>query len=250
MSMLTRYQKSGGFIQLLQLIETCGKQKQENFLQMIEKEDPRWANAIKEKMLTIEKIFSWEDAVLHEISGRLQELTLATVVHGLKPEERDRFLSAFTHSQRRNIDDLSKAKNPSAAELSSAFIKILQEVRNMITMGYLRPEKFAPELALQDGIEEKIGKSMMSAQQANANLNSSPGENPSSASSFEAAYASAPTPAPAPARAAGGSNGSGHESADVSTLRNKLHALAHENTQLKNELKIYKEKIMQIRKIA
>ena len=39
MSTLSRYQKSGGFIQLVQLIETCGKQKQDNFLSMIEKEE-------------------------------------------------------------------------------------------------------------------------------------------------------------------------------------------------------------------
>ncbi len=107
MAMLTRYQKSGGFIQILQLIETCGKQKQENFLQMIEKEDPRWATAIKDKMLTIEKIFSWENAVLNEVAGRLQELTLATAMHGLKPEENARLLSTYTHSQRRNIESVN-----------------------------------------------------------------------------------------------------------------------------------------------
>ena len=231
MAMLTRYQKSGGFIQIVQLIETCGKQKQDNFLQMIEKEDARWSTAIRDKMLTIEKIFSWENSALNEIAGRLQELTLATAMHGLKEEENERLLSTYSHSQRRNIEDLFKAKSPTPAEVSSAFIKILQEVRNMITNGYLRVDKFAPELAIPEGFEDKLGKSMHQPSMD------------SSAAESESATASA-----APAHTS--SNASGASSAEVNSLKSRLHLLQNENNQLKNELKIFKEKLAQIKKIA
>src|SRR5687767_4705782 len=133
MSMLSRYQKSGGFVQLIQLIETCGKQKQDNFLGMIEKEDVRWAQAIKDKMLSMEKILAWDDNVVAEIAGRLQELTLATALHGLTPSQCERLLRTYSHSQKRNIEDLKNSKAPNPAEISSAYIKILQEVRNMIS---------------------------------------------------------------------------------------------------------------------
>jgi flagellar motor switch protein FliG len=148
MSMLARYRKSGGFIQLLTLIETTAKAKQDNFMQMIEKEDPRWAAAIREKMITIEKIFTWENAVLAEIAARLQEIVLATVTHGLKPEDAERLMSTFSHSQKRMIDDLKKEKTPTPAEVNSGYLKMLTEVRNMITNGYIRVEKFAPEMEI------------------------------------------------------------------------------------------------------
>jgi hypothetical protein len=241
MSTLSRYQKSGGFIQILQLIETCGKQKQDNFLQMIEKEDKRWSQAIREKMLTIEKVFSWQDAVLAEIAARLQELTIATAMHGLKPEDSERLLKTFTHSQRRNIDDLFKAKTSSPAEVNSAFLKILQEVRNMITHGYIRVDKFAPEMVIGEDIEDKLGKTVLQVRNDEPN-------SPISESTV------APTHEPynghhhAPAA----SHGAGHHANDgeALTLRTRLQATIQENNQLKAEVKILREKLTQIKKIA
>ena len=235
MAMLTRYQKSGGFIQLVQLIETCGKQKQDNFLQMIESEDPRWAHAIREKMLTMEKIFSWENSIVSEIAGRLQELTLATAMHGLKQEERDRLLATYTHSQRRNIEDLFKSKAPLPTEISSAYIKILQEVRNMISHGYLRVEKFAPDLIIPESFEDKLGKSIFQPSIVN------------SAPSLEGFGPSTPiTPPPAAHPPANGTA----SDAEVASLRARVQALLNENNQLKTELRTFKDKIAQIKKIA
>lgn len=240
MAMLTRYQKAGGFIQIVQLIETCGKQKQDNFLQMIEAEDPRWASAIREKMLTIEKIFAWENSVLNEVAGRLQQLTLATAMHGLKPEENERLLSTYSHSQRRNVEDLFKTKAPTPAEISSAYIKILQEVRSMITNGYLRVEKFAPELAIPEGFEDKLGKSIF---QPNIESSNEP-------TSFAAASESAAPPAHSSKTHTSNAHASSHSDAETNALRSRLQLLQNENTQLKSELRIFKEKIAQIKKIA
>src|SRR6185312_10872527 len=92
MGLLLRYQRAGGFVQLLQLIETCGKQKQDTFLNMIESEDPRWAKAVRDKMLTIERIFGWDDNPLSEVFSRLPVLTIATAMHGLSQEQSARFL--------------------------------------------------------------------------------------------------------------------------------------------------------------
>ena len=240
MAMLSRYQKAGGFLQILQLIETCGKQKQDNFLQMIESENIRWAEAIRVKMLTIEKIISWPDSVLGEVSGRLQKLTLATALHGLKPEDGERLLATYSHSQRRNIDDLFKVKVPPAAEISSAFIKILQEVRSMITNGYLRADKFGPELVIPEDFEEQLGKAVF---QAAAAPLKSPAETPSrTASSTHKPVAVAPS-----AHAQASSNAHDQE---LHALRTKLQNLTLENSQLKNELNSLREKMAQIKKIA
>jgi hypothetical protein len=236
MSMISRYQKSGGFLQLLQLIETCGKQKQDNFLGMIEKEDVRWAHAIREKMLTIEKIFSWNDQVLAEVAARLQQLTLATAMHGLKPEDGERLLQTFSHSQRRNVEDLKKSKSPAPAEISSAFLKILQEVRSMITQGYLRPEKFAPEMQIPAEYEEKLSKEPI--------FKTFKEETPAAPDMSGFGSTAAPvTPISHMSAAAG------HD-ADTAALRARVQALTHENTQLKTQVRILQEKLLQIKKIA
>lgn len=212
MGMLSRYQKSGGFIQLLQLIETCGKVKQDNFLQIIEKEDTKWAEALRTKMLTIEKILSWNSPTIAEIAVRLHELTLATSLHGLKPTDGEKLLQTFTHSQKRNIEDLRKSKVPTQAEISAAYLKILVEVRSMITHGYIRLETVAPELIIPKDIEDELGKNIV---QKTAEMS---------------------TP----------SAGSGQGSAEVHALKAKVQALTNENTQLKSELKVLREKIAHI----
>jgi hypothetical protein len=251
MAMLSRYQKAGGFLQLLQLIETCGKQKQENFLQMIDNENARWGGAIREKMLTIDKVLAWPDDVIGEISGRLQHLTLATALHGLKEEDRNRLLVMFSHSQKRTIEDLFKAKSPTQPEISSSFIKILQEVRTMLQGGYLRPEKYAPELPIPEDYEDHLGKAIHIVPAETV----SPSSTLDSSNPTSAPAASAETEAPKASR-------SGHpQSADavahnqqhdkeLNQLRAKIQTLTHENNQLKNELQVFRDKLAQIKRIA
>lgn len=238
MGMLSRYQKAGGFIQLLQLIETCGKTKQDNFLQIIEKEDPKWAEALRAKMITIEKILKWNNATLAEIAARLHELTLATALHGLTPEDGERLLQTFTHTQKRNIDDLRKSKVPAPAEISSAFLKVLVEVRNMITHGYLRVEHISPELIISKDIEEELGKTPLRKAEATQDHD------------HQVNFGSEPSKPTSHAPHSNPGHKQGHDSTEVNTLRIKVQTLANENHQLNSELKILREKLMQIKKIA
>lgn len=242
MSMLSRYQKSGGFVQLLQLIETCGKQKQENFLSMIEGEDVRWSQAIKEKMLTIEKILKWSDDVLAEVVARLQPLTFATFLHGVKPEDRERMLKTFTHAQKRIVDDLYNSKVPSPSEINSAYLKVLQEVRHMMVHAQLRVEKFAPEMVIAEDIEDKLGKSV------GVHFQSSSGA--SSAGTTTASMAGMASHPVHSHHDHHSSKSSGASSEEVTHLRNQVHMLSSENEHLKTELKVAKEKLAQIKKIA
>lgn len=228
MAMLSRYQKSGGFLQLLKLIETCGKSKQENFLRIIEEEDPRWSDTIKMKMLTVPVIFSWPEEALAEVAARLQPITLATIKHGIDETEWEKFMKTFSHSQKRNIDDLAD-KEPSDGEVTAAYIKVIEEVRNMVAEGYLKLEKFAPDLAIGDDIEEKIGQSLGFASSATTDDLEDGG---------------------APNMEGFGSEAKAGDPAEVKQLRMQVQRLAHENNQLKNENKILKEKIGNIKKLA
>ena len=208
MGMLLRYQRPGGFIQLLQLIETCGKQKQDSFLNIIESEDPRWAHAVREKMLSMERIFSWDDNAIAEIFARMSLLTLATAMHGLSQEHIDRFLKTFSHAQKRNLDDLFNAKTPPAAEISAAFLKILQEARAMMIQGYLKVEKFAPQLLIPENYEE----SLIGNVEKKVRAQPAP----------KVETKSTPTPSTEPSQ--------------VQVLQNKIRQLHDENAKLKAEL--------------
>lgn len=250
MSMLTRYQKSGGFIQLLQLIETCGKQKQDNFLQIIEKENAEWAATLRTKMLTLEKVLKWDNATLAEVAVRLQELTLATALHGFKPEDGDRLMQTFTHSQKRIIEDLKKSKVPTPAEINAAFMKILVEVRNMITQGYIRLEKIDPDLIIAEDIEDKIGKDTVKKNDDSNDFQIQYDTGTGAATGTSHGHGHQSAHSSHSHHGHGASGGHGHDNAEVGPLRMKVQSLANENTQLKSEVKILREKLAQIKKIA
>ncbi len=243
MSMLSRYRKSGGFKQLLMLIETCGKQKQENFLKLIEAEDAKWAEAVKTKMLSIPKILAWDAEVLAEIFSRVQELTLATAMHGFTEEEWKKISSTFSHSQIRKLEDLKSEKEPNPAEITAAYLKILTDVRQLIADGHIRIEKFAPELVVEEGIEEKMGKGeglSIAPEPSSSGISNSYTEPPANGESLnfdgpKAAPAGPPVTANSP---------------EMKQMYRKMQHMHEENIRLKTENKLLKEKILNIRKMT
>jgi hypothetical protein len=156
MSMLTRYRRSGGFMQLLQLIETCNPEKQDKLLKNIQNEDPRWAKELMAKMLTMEKVLSWDESTLSDICTNTQELTLAVALHGFDKEENQKLTKMLSHSQQRKIFDLKSEKNPSPGEVHTAKMKIIENVRKMILAGEIYLKKIDPDLLIEDDIEEKL----------------------------------------------------------------------------------------------
>lgn len=228
MSMIDRYKKSGGFLQLLQVLETCGPQKKEKFLKMIQEESPSWATALESKMLSIERIFKWDANTIAEIMVRMPEGTLAVALKGFTKEQVETIFRTFSPSQKRKIEDLAGTKNPNAAEIAAAFIKVIEEVRAMVKQGYLRFDKFDPDLVVADGIEEKLG-----------------GAGPAGNSEdFSSVMIETAQQAVAQAQ----TNGVDREA--VEKLSSKIIVLSEENKRLQKELKVLKEKLEQIRKIA
>jgi hypothetical protein len=230
---LDRYRKTGGFIQILQLIETCGTQKQEKFLSMIKEEDSRWSDAIQKKMLTMDKILTWSDEVLSEISGNLQELSIAVALHGLPKENHERFLRSFTFAKLRKIEDLFQTNQPSAADISAAYIKIFMEVRKLIHEGVLRADKVDPDIFVEDGIEEKLKRmDLPTAQSLGEKL----------AAKHQIQEEEEPTQL--------AKDPSADDLEEIRNLRRKLINLNEENQNLKNENHNLKAKIEHIKKIA
>lgn len=228
MSMLSRYKKKGGFTQLLNLIETSGGEKREKFLKLIEEEDPRWAEAIKQKMITIKKIFSWDDNTVAEIVSRLNDLTVAVAMHGLDSEAKEKAKKMMGHSRLRKIEDLMAEKAPNPAEISTVFVQILTEVRNLIAQGYLYLEKIDPSLVIDSDMEDKLSTSTLFT------LTNDPAPEAKAAS-------------PGVAEAKGQVR---DQSSEVEALKRRLNQLMAENNQLKEKLVQVDAKLSQIRKLA
>lgn len=238
MSMLDRYKKPGGFVQLLALVETCGQAKQDKFIEIISKEDSHWAEAIKQKMLSIDRIYSWKDEQLAEIFGTLQDLTVAVALYAADEPLKARINGYFSHGRKRKIDDLFGSNKPSQPEIAATHMKIIESVRKMEQDGFLRFEKFDADLEVSEDIEDHLAKRAAMAPEivthAFAGLE---------VDGFEVPRQDSHQP---PAQ------GEVVESRvmEIQALKKRVAELSKETAMLRHELSLAKSKLDQIRKIA
>lgn len=226
MGMLDRYKKKGGFAQLLQLLETSPVAKREQFLGLIAGESPRWEEALRRRILTINRVYSWDPQYLVEIFSRVPPLTLASSLHGNPPEQVESVLSCLPPISKRKIQSMMEEIQPTAAEKSTSIFKLLSEVRGFISQGIIRLEKVDPDFLIPENIEETLNMSGGSVSKAELESaikgelkSESSGENPDLQ----------------------------HE---VEFLRKKIGHFSSEIAALKNENSILKDKLAQIKKIA
>jgi flagellar motor switch protein FliG len=236
MSMLDRYKKPGGFVQLLALVETCGQAKQEKFLEIISKEDSHWADAIKKKMLSIERIYSWPDEQLAEIFGTLQDLTVAVALYAANDSIRNRINGYFSHGRKRKIDDLFGTSKPSAPEIAATHMKIIESVRKMEQDGFLRLEKFDADLEVAEDIEERLAKAAAMAPEIVSLNFGGFDQEPSTESSKTDAPSS--------------NEGSESRIMEIQSLKKRVAELSKESAMLRHELSLARAKLDQIKKIA
>jgi hypothetical protein len=236
MGMLDRYKKKGGFFQLLQLLETSPIAKREQFLGLISAESPVWEDALRKRILTVPRIYSWDPQYLVEIFSRLQPLTLANALHGTSPEEVEKLLSGLPPISRRKITDMIAESNPPAAERTSCLMRVLTDVRSFISQGIIRLEKVDPELLVPEDIEEILYVTSLDsiAQTATVADTSTKGDEkslpPSTAPEIPESF--------------------GAGVAELEVLKRKLNHLSSEVNALKHENSILKDKLAKIKKIA
>jgi hypothetical protein len=226
MGMIDRYKKKGGFLQLVNLIETTGTDKREKFLKMIADESPTWEAAIKQKMLTIDKVCRWQTSVLMEIMPQIPHVAIACAIFPLPDDKKVLFLSALGFGDRRRVEDLMKESKPNSGEVAASQFKILAEVRSMISSGKLKMDKIDPELFVPDNFEEQLAGGMVDV------IMSSPMAMNSAESAATVASATA---------------GANNATEELTMLRKKLVALTQENNFLKKETKDLREKIENIK---
>lgn len=227
MSTIDRYKKRGGFLQLLILLETTGGEKREKFMKLIGDENPNWQAEIKKKMLSLDRICSWPATYIMEIVPRLSIIQLASLASALPPEKAANFVGALGFKEKKGVEDLLKERAMTPVEINSSVMKIMAVVREMAGNGSLKFEKFDPDLAIPENIEEYLmngGKPTVSDKELEAH--------------FPTPTAATPGAPPAPA------------SEELTQLRRKVVQLTQENFRLSQESQTLKDKLEQIRKIA
>lgn len=229
--MLDRYKKKGGFFQLLQLLETSPSAKREQFLTLIAGESPVWEEALRQRILTITRVYSWDGQYLVEIFSRVQPMTLAYALHGNPPEQIEQLLSCLPPISKRKITDLMTESNPSAAEKGTCISKMLSEVRGFISQGIIRLDKVDPELHIPENIEEVLSSTVHAVPLYETDAMKKDSK-PNIVGDNDGAVA-------APAN-----------SQETEFLKRKVNQLASEVNALKHENSVLKDKLAQIKKIA
>ena len=223
MGMVDRYKKSGGFLQLVQVIETCGPKKREQFMKIITEESPQWAEALDQKCLSFEKILSWKPEVLLEILAAVNTLAFSTALKGLDKPQLDAFLGKLSYQEKSRLDKQMVEISPNPNEISSSMMKVVSETRNLLATNGLKADKVDPNLVIPDEFEAKLEKKNAGGSDISVNVLQD--------------VSLTPTPG-APV------------GAEVEKLQKKLILLSKEVQNLKQENILMKDKLEKIKKIA
>jgi flagellar motor switch protein FliG len=149
MSMLEKFRKTGGFQQLVQIIEICEPAKQKNMLILVGQEDPGWAHLVKAKSLSLERVMSWPHQVLMSILLPLSVPVQAALYNSINDVQRGNMLKAIHPRMLREIQDHATQKSPSPEECFSARVQLIQTTRELINVGRLDPAAFDPALLIE-----------------------------------------------------------------------------------------------------
>lgn len=156
MSTLARFRRPGGFKQLLTLVETSATKKQNQLLTVVGQEDSRWAAELKKRLLTIDKILSWDAQQIDLIFSHLPEKIWLTALGHIPKETRVELVKKITqvqtHTRQRQIADLHETLTPTVGEIEAAQGIVVKKVRELQASGEFRPERIDPNLAV-DGLD-------------------------------------------------------------------------------------------------
>ena len=239
MAMIDRYKKKGGFVALLNLLETTGKEKKEKFLKVIQEETPAWHAELTKKMISMDRVCNWSIENLMEILPRLPYQQVGSAIFSLPEDKKSKFLSALGGSEKRKVEEAWKETQPNAAEISTCQVKLLTEIRKMASEGQLKFETVDPEMVIPEGIEEALNNGS-----ASTAVGAAPGGTASASLSSEALAKAAVTVAPAPAGLPAA------VAEELTLLRKKVVVLGQENQKLVGQITMLQGKLEQIKKIA
>ena len=153
MSALKQFRHPGGFLHLLQVLEMSDSQKQRGLLQLIASEDPGWAHLLRLKILTVEKIFSWDLETLKCALEALPKDSLFQLYAGWGDQERNQIERTMSPEVVRSLRlQLSFEKAPTTQSVNMAGVKLIQVVRDLENCGVLDLNAIDPSLCWEPSL--------------------------------------------------------------------------------------------------
>lgn len=227
MGMVDRYKKAGGFLQLIQVIETCNSKKREQFMKIITEENPEWAEALNQKCLSFDKIISWPPEIILDIIATVNMLSFTAALKSLSPEKLEVFLQKLSNQDRKKFEVAVAEAKPNPNEISASVVKVISEARLMFVQGALKADKIDPQLAIPDGFESTLDKNGHGKQLSGGALTF---DAPPVASNINAI--------------------AGNLNAEFDKIQKRIVLLTKEVQTLKSENQVMKDKLEKIKKIA
>ena len=154
MSILARYRKPGGFIQLLKLIETSQPVKQAKLLEVVEQEDPGMADLLRQKKITPEMALAWDPGHLVVVFENMVPGHLVCLFQHMGRESLKDYSTLFRPEKYREIKQLLDEKEenevPSDGAVIAAKTHMLETIRFLDQEKKLRLNQIDPELDVSD----------------------------------------------------------------------------------------------------
>jgi hypothetical protein len=239
MSTLERYKKKGGFIQILTLIESSEPAKAEKFLSLIAQESQAWAEAIKEKSLTIHKIKDLDKTAQFEALERIPATVLANGLIKEAAEVRESIFSNLSQTLQKKIElAMNENPDPRPGDILACQLRIIASTRAAITEGRIKQSQLPKELQIPENIETSLSKVTWS-QTLRDIVSAKTDEPPPPTPSLQAS--------PQVTNTSSNLNNSG--GGDVLELKRRIQTLTEENQGLKNQVIELQNKINQVKNI-
>ena len=237
MGMVDRYKKAGGFIQLIQVIETCNAKKREQFMKIISEENPEWAEALNQKCLSFEKILSWKAEAILEIIASVNMLSFTASLKSLESEKLELFLQKLSNQDRKKFELALVEAHPSPNEISASVQKVIGETRLLFVQGSLKADKIDTSLVIPDDYEFMLGRNEQSRH--SGGVSGAAGSTVTPTLSFDILVS------PAAVNASVSSL-----NAEFDKIQKRIILLTREVQSLKSENQVMKDKLEKIKKIA
>jgi flagellar motor switch protein FliG len=140
MSMLARYKKGGGIIELVKLIEDSPEPKRTQLLNMVRSEDPEFAAQVEAKIFNYEKLRLLPENILAEIVASTSPKHVALALVGEEPA----IVALCERCLGKNFSEYKAEKEammqspPGAGQIEAGRRKLVAEARKLEAAGSIK----------------------------------------------------------------------------------------------------------------
>lgn len=229
MGTLDRYQKKGGFVQLVSLIESADPDKSKKFLNLIEQESQPWEKAIREKSLTLEKIVTFDSRVLSDPLEGLPHSVIAVAICKESENIKQKLFEALSPVFLNKVENALKDNtDPRPGDIIACQIRIIEVIRKAMNEGRIKISQIPESLQIPEGLEAQLTKASWTETLKAKTVDSDSPLTQESLSPSASVSGGAPSP----------------------ELTKKIHLLLEENQILKTQISQLERKINEIKKLV